>query len=227
MLGYHSSPVRWCEVPYTHSTHIVEWYNTLSNASFVAVALWLRTQFRCGNLPPALPALFLLLGLCSAWFHGTLSLAGQLADEFLIIWIALLSIGHFAQLPPGAVGFCTVAAVLALGMFPSLNHKLLIAGMLALMALLDLAVGTTQPHQVWAAWRRSLRWLGLSLAAWVLDLQLCRPGGQQLHFHAWWHILVAVASVHLAAVGCCVLGRHPCRLAYRCGGLLLATESAA
>ena len=225
-LGYGSSPVRWCEEHHTHSRYVVEWYNTLSNASFVAAALWLRLQFRCGELPPGLPALFLLLGLCSAWFHGTLSLAGQLADEMIIVMIVTLGLGHVLRLPAAAVAAGTLALALALGLFPSLNHKLMGAVLLLLPLLLEQVIAGTQPAATWKAWRLSLRWVGLSLLAWVLDMGLCQPAGQHLHFHAWWHVLVAVAGLHLAGVACAVRGGERCQLRYCCAGLLPATAAA-
>jgi hypothetical protein len=91
----HTSHLDWCEENYAVTPLIAEFWNTWSGLVLcfpvAPLAAWLfaRTQMR---VEPRLYLLWVLMcaaGLGSAYFHATLSLAGQILDEMSVIWLIL------------------------------------------------------------------------------------------------------------------------------------------
>lgn len=95
VLQFGSATADHCESNYAVSPWIAEWWNTVSSLFMFAVGLGgmaVAVQRRSGNgrlLPVWFPVMYLALGvvgLGSAWFHGTLSWAGQMADQIPMLW---------------------------------------------------------------------------------------------------------------------------------------------
>ncbi|KIO27981.1 hypothetical protein M407DRAFT_243175 [Tulasnella calospora MUT 4182] len=90
--GNHTSSLDWCEDNYTHSTHIAEFYNTLSNIPFILLGLWGMYTASKLNTPAKLRIMFAqsfisIIGVGSFIFHGTLLWHAQvMLDELPMIW---------------------------------------------------------------------------------------------------------------------------------------------
>lgn len=86
--GKATSNVDWCENNYVHSYYVAEWFNTLSSVPVALFALhgllhcW-RSGFEARQL--LVHSCFILVGLGSCCFHGTLTWQGQAADELPMI----------------------------------------------------------------------------------------------------------------------------------------------
>jgi hypothetical protein len=94
-----SSPVDWCEANYVHSQHIAEFWNTVSSLALSFFGVWglfvYRHDAQLHKLEPNLYLvwiLIILVGLGSVWFHGSLSVAGQISDEVPIVTLILVII---------------------------------------------------------------------------------------------------------------------------------------
>ena len=91
----HTSHIDWCEHNYAHTPHIAEFWNTGSGLvlcfPIAPMAAWLfrRMQLRVEPRLCILWALMCAAGLGSAYFHATLSLAGQILDEMSVIWLIM------------------------------------------------------------------------------------------------------------------------------------------
>lgn len=114
-----SSPVDWCEGNYLISSNIAEFVNTVKlNNYHIKTLLFHGFFLQFSNIlfflfPPVLIHLFreysqfvnpainmiwillILVGVCSAYFHATLSLIGQLLDEVAILWLFMAAFCMF------------------------------------------------------------------------------------------------------------------------------------
>lgn len=84
-----SATIDWCESNYSHSSYIVEFYNTVSSLLIAVAGLYdLGVVHRCGGTvrESVMAVLFVLVGLGSAAFHATLKFEYQLWDEIPMLW---------------------------------------------------------------------------------------------------------------------------------------------
>ena len=116
ILGYETSSVKWCEAIYQYSDYICEFFNTLTGFSYIYFSFLLfknlqlihGQQFGLKNIRNmsniefnnySIYATISLIGIFTVYFHGTLSLMGQLLDEFSILALLLLfDINHIRYL---------------------------------------------------------------------------------------------------------------------------------
>jgi len=88
------SPINWCEEDYARSSRVAEWWNTITNVSYViasagAVRLALRSStsgYNAKKLQVLFCASLFLTGVFSAYFHATLCWWGQKLDEIFETW---------------------------------------------------------------------------------------------------------------------------------------------
>lgn len=88
-----TSLLDWCELNYTESYYIAEFWNTLSNAPIIAFSLmcWIQCWRNGLEMRYHLASLsFLLVGIGSAAFHATLLFKNQLLDELPMVCISTI-----------------------------------------------------------------------------------------------------------------------------------------
>lgn len=185
--------------------------NTWSSLGFVVVALWAamrsarRRRRGLSTLAPGemrlLSTSLALVGVGSAFYHASLTFAGQVADVagmyLVATFILLHRIGLRFNISPvrGALGFTLLNAALMVGQVttPSLRRPVF-ASLLAVALIAE-----------WRAARSGRRWLGagaltmvVAFLIWIVDQQrlVCAPDSV-LQGHALWHLLGAVAAVCL------------------------------
>lgn len=184
--------------------------NTWSSLAFVVVALWIALRIRSSHraaaaLPKAEGRLFVgalvLVGAGSAFYHATLTFAGQVLDVsgmyLLATFMLLHRLAPRLRLPP-------FASVL---LFTATNAALMV-GQVTTPALRRVAFGVllaTALAVEWHASRRGRPWLlrgamlmALAFGIWVLDRErvICAPTSL-LQGHALWHGLGALAAACL------------------------------
>ncbi|KAL7413376.1 ceramidase [Mrakia frigida] len=89
--GQHTALIDWCEQNYQVSSHVAEFWNTLSNIPFMGMAIFGVYKTLHHGLPARFAASYLgmgLVGLGSFWFHATLKWEAQLCDELPMIWFS-------------------------------------------------------------------------------------------------------------------------------------------
>lgn len=192
--------------------------NTWSSLAFVVAALGLLSgagAARRSATAPAAPgaevafALTLaLVGLGSAFFHASLTFAGQFVDVFgmylAVTLIALVELARARGLPPRrllpALAGLNAALALALLLLPAARRFLFGGLVLAVLAAgrtrPSRALGEAPPRRL-ASWQRAaLVLLAAGALSWALDIThaACAPRSW-IQGHALWHLLTAGAAV--------------------------------
>lgn len=184
--------------------------NTWSSLAFVVAALWVGLRLRSpGRARAALPkaeaglliAALAVVGLGSAFYHATLTFAGQVVDVagmyLVATFILLHRLGPRFRLPPIGTVLVFVAA-----------NAALMAGQVTTPSMRRIAFGVLLVVALATEWRMSRRgrdWLArgallmiFAFIVWALDRErlVCDPEGV-LQGHALWHVLGAVAATCL------------------------------
>lgn len=187
--------------------------NTVSSLAFLAVAALVLADSRAQRLgggredgdarAPGAPLVFALLviGGGSAFYHASLSFAGQFVDVFgmylLATFIIAASLRRGRVIASGTLGAGYVAAnaMLAIALFvmPSIRRQVFAALVIAGVAL-ELRGGARGRRRLLAA----VALLGAGFALWALDLTrvACAPASWA-QGHAAWHVLGAAAAWQL------------------------------
>ncbi|KXJ26016.1 alkaline ceramidase [Exaiptasia diaphana] len=215
-----SSEIDWCEANYEFSHSIAEFYNTISNVVFLVIPPFFMYLFRpySAHIGQGINLIFFLLvviGVCSAYFHATLSLVGQLLDELAILWVIMAAFAMWA--PKWIIRICPfygnrhrlVYLMVLFGVFGTLLgfiHPIVNA-----FALLSLGppLVSLLVYEVMGSPNKVVHRLGFfctflwitAIACWINDRVFCETW-KSLSFpylHCGWHILIFVAS-YLACV---------------------------
>jgi hypothetical protein len=186
--------------------------NTLSSLAFVVVALLLlRDRPGAGAAPaPAYRAVYIIaliiIGLGSAFYHASLTFAGQFIDMmgmyFVATFVVLYAFGRLRRLKPRlvALGYILVNAGLAgtLLAVPALRRYAF-----AVIILLGILLEYVARNKSGSASGLKRLWYAVGLIAigfviWTLDITraVCSPHSI-LQGHAVWHVLGAAASWQL------------------------------
>ena len=226
--GYWSpstSSIDWCERNYAISHYIAEYWNCLSSFSMCVLGgiLFLRGVYNKIEARFLLSSLgFVIVGLGSAYFHGTLTHLGQMADELpmvysMIIWWFLLFRMNEFEPTINKLFFMDILVILGIfyGLLWTYVHSLQTFVLIfqAHMSLMVLGgIGKLiylyrQPHHHVSRLKNLLIvYVGLLISAfvcWTVDQQLCERlntiSRLNPQLHAWWHVFGAV-HCHLGIV---------------------------
>ncbi|KAI9365054.1 alkaline dihydroceramidase [Pilaira anomala] len=103
-----TSTIDWCEENYTVSPYIAEFFNTITNLSFIFLCMFgIYNVFR-NNASKTLIPLYLgvmMVGFGSWFFHMTLQYNMQLLDELPMLYVASIAVWHtFIADPKSTIG---------------------------------------------------------------------------------------------------------------------------
>ena len=217
-FALHSSPVDWCEENWANGNFFAEFYNTISNVFFVLLpmASTFKMQKYCKTVDGSFWGFQILLsivGIFSGYFHATLSFAGQLLDEWSILWINLYAVA--AWCPDRWIeGFATrkqfkmYIVLLAVLMTPlALAHPAINAPMLLLFGGVQISMlidyyPRTKSKTIKNLGKCATTVFLCAVICWVNDAVLCdfwkrtfsSIGLNYPQFHSFWHVGVATSS---------------------------------
>lgn len=207
----------WCEDNYTHSPHIAEFVNTVSNGLFfllppLLIRLHCSYAAHCGRGIHLVWLLLIVVGASLTYFHATLSLTGQLLDELAILWVVVASYwlwfpqscvpAYWREQPDGRARFCRLfvpgaAVTTLLGTIqPAVNAYCLMLLAIPSLALLLHQLRPERSPLVLALARRSIWLWGAAIGCWVGDRFFCDFWASLgfPYLHGAWHILIFLAS---------------------------------
>lgn len=226
--GYWSpstSSIDWCERNYVVTQYIAEFWNCISSLVMSLLAGILLVRGLYNNFEKRFLFLCLsfgIVGFGSAYFHGTLTHFGQMADELpmvysiIIWWYILFRMDKFnkAQDKPYAIDLAIVFGILY-GILWTYLHSLqtfviifqvhftlmVIGGIAKLIFLYRETQHYTSSIKYLIVTYISL--LFPAIICWIIDQQLCErmnsKDGFNPQLHAWWHLICAIDS-HIGIV---------------------------
>lgn len=167
---------------------------------------------RCGKGIHLIWALLIVVGVCSAYFHATLSLLGQLLDEVAILWVVMSGFAlwyprralptSWKNNPDGrrkfsncCVVFSTVSTFLGF-LQPAVNAFFLILLGFPALVLLAYQLKLEDDSRVVNLGKRSIIFWVLAIFCWINDKMFCDfwSGVGFPYLHGAWHILIFLAS---------------------------------
>ncbi|XP_077332428.1 alkaline ceramidase 1 isoform X1 [Lithobates pipiens] len=219
IFARHSSEVDWCEANYLHSEYVAEYYNTVSNISFLFVGplmMYLLHPYACRRtlMVHGVWILFTVIGLFSMYYHMTLSFFGQLLDELSILWVICLGYSiwfpqpHFPRFITsrsqfGVVIFITaVISTLLSFVKPTVNAYVLNCITIHILYVLVKEIRKcTDKDIINLAFMSFYLWL-LAISCWLSD-RLCCNFWKRINFcylHSFWHIFICLTVCHVNTV---------------------------
>jgi predicted membrane channel-forming protein YqfA (hemolysin III family) len=184
--------------------------NTWSSLAFVIAAVWIALRLRASDraraaLQRAEAGLFVatlaLLGFGSAFYHATLTFAGQVLDVagmyLVATFILLHRLGPRFNLPPigGILVFVTANAALMVAQVTTPSMRRVAFAVLLVLALV-IEWRSSRGGRPWLA--RGALLMVSAFVIWALDRErlICDPSSL-IQGHALWHGLGAVAATCL------------------------------
>ncbi len=226
-IGYWSpstSSIDWCERNYVFTKYIAEFWNCISSLLMCLLGGILIIRGLYYNIEKRFLLMnfsFGFVGFGSAYFHGTLTHFGQMADELpmvysmIIWWFILFQMNKF-KLNNQIISF---DIFIILGIFYSLLwtyiHTLktfilifqihftfmVLGGIIKLIYLYK-----QKQYHINSIRYLIIAYVGLLIPAiisWIIDQQLCEKmnskNGFNPQFHAWWHLICAI-DCHMGIV---------------------------
>ncbi|CAE6926861.1 Acer3 [Symbiodinium natans] len=200
--GAKTASVNWCERDYVVSFYIAEFANSVTSLCLVATGIYgIHAHVNLVELRYLLAFFsFVVIGLGSFAFHGTLLRSMQLLDEVPMVWANTVFIYICRSMKDArgsrrvgegmVLAVLTVLATLAIAVFDTDNQNVFL-----------LCYGSGVLYLVWRSYKfcrdstSSTSWLlfitaMLSYAGgfllWLADRNFCHSV-RQLHLHVFWH----------------------------------------
>ncbi|XP_077988885.1 alkaline ceramidase 2-like [Glandiceps talaboti] len=205
-----SSEVDWCELNYAIVPGIAEFFNTVSNFLFILMPPMLMYLFRqySQQVNGGVNIVWMLLvvvGICSAYFHATLSLVGQLLDELAIIWVIMMALSMWfpRRFYPASLNgdrnkfqsimlFLTVVGTALACLHPAVNHIFLISSVLPIFVLFIIELKRSVCPRVHKLGLLCAIYTMMAVTVWVSDKINCELWTflRFPYLHSLWHILI-------------------------------------
>lgn len=210
-----TSTIDWCEPNYLATRFVAEPFNTLSNLSFILLGIAGAVhELRDRNLQISYLTLFASLafiGISSLFFHASLTIWAQQADELSMVWHLLLYfhlINTKDQINVNPIwgmmliGYCILFSIVHMTFKTTTLFQIHFGVLLALL----LARIYKDYHQVYFTRAGKFVLLEAVVAAllgfglWIFDYHYCELSLTYLYplnGHVFWHIFMGIAAYDL------------------------------
>jgi hypothetical protein len=195
-MEYESSSIDWCEDNYVYSNYIAEFYNSISNIPYILfyfLGLYSFKKMKCKRKDRLLYGGLLFTGISSFYFHATLSLYGQLLDEFSIILLLtnVLLVTYKRGWVRLLIQTYVIIHCILMIYFPFINIPVLFSvGFLIWREYRNKNI-MAQKH----IWKNTEFYFFIAMICWFLDKFFC-DYVKFLNLHAFWHIFSAIGSYY-------------------------------
>jgi len=202
--GARTSAVDWCEVNYTWSYYIAEFFNTITSLPAALLALnsiYLTYKYGYSKRFFVVNMMVAMVGIGSAAFHGTLLWTGQILDEMPMVYASLSFLYAVLEMEAdkkpvykysahALIAFALVFTGVYLYL-PDFFIFFLVAYILCILTLVYhlskiYRRPTTLLHQKVFIVSSTAFYIGGWAFFWVPEVLFCNQL-QAFNFHAWWH----------------------------------------
>lgn len=204
-MEYESSKIDWCEKNYEWSPYIVEFFNTITNIPYIIfyyIGLYSFKNFKCNGDDKLLYGCLFFIGITSMYFHATLSLYGQLLDEFCIILLLMntLTMVYKNKYTQFYIKCYTLTHSVVMCYYPWINIPVLFIIGFCIWKLLRTRFKKYKDISFKKYWILSQILFLSSVTCWIIDRFMCGYI-QNIQFHALWHVLSAFCAYYSILVG--------------------------
>ncbi|KAI9353905.1 ceramidase, partial [Obelidium mucronatum] len=227
-----TSTLDWCEENYAVTQYIAEYYNTLSNISFLIVSVFgLKTlrELRVEELRDYLAlGSLVVVGIGSTLFHGTMQFHAQILDEVPMIYVNSLAVLDRQENNALAILFTILATIISVMYYITKDNEFFGNCHASLVVVLIFAppvqlkrlyqkFGKYHPEEtfsnLWKVyWYSIITYLG-GFGLWSFDNRHCLvlrsakekvgfPANALLEFHLWWHVFSALGGYGVVILLC-------------------------
>lgn len=191
------STVDWCEPNYEWTPYIAESANAISSLciSFSSALTMYQTKTKTTSLKVRLAQVIgIAIGIGSAWFHGTLTYNGQLADELSMTYLMMVSVPTVLNL--STLRTIVLYAILLLHSVMTITldtmpkYQYLIFQTVFMIQVALLAKVLYEKRSLTTRCNVTIVSFGVAGVCWLCDFYLCETIGHR-YLHAMWHVVVS------------------------------------
>lgn len=196
LYDYQSSSIDWCEPNYVYDENIVEYWNSISSlfisgCGIVGIYFYPNVTLLYASLIP--------IGITSCYFHGTLSLLGQLMDEISIFFAIMIGLRHvniyiYEFCHPFILTLVNTAQFIIVCLFPEYNRIMFfIYGGMCVKLIDNMGHHINMSSVIKNDIHTAVGLFGASVIVWAIDY-ICL---YHIYLHALWHILIGLTGFYL------------------------------
>jgi len=202
MIKYLTSEIDWCEDNFVYCDKIAELWNSLTSGFFILFGLYGLYKMPIKNkYVYFFYSNNIFIGLTSILFHTTLSIEGQILDEFSILFYILNGVIYLEKFHKTHIK-TTVLSIISVPflvyIYPIMNRFFLF---MTAPYVLYLAKKNTNylkeiDKDIYKLICNSRLSFGISFICWIVDIICFLPIGS----HFIWHILIAYSCYNLTVI---------------------------
>lgn len=195
ITNYFSSTIDWCEINNEKSVMIVEFWNSISSLfisvlGVVGVYYYPNATILYHTLIP--------IGITSFYFHATLSLLGQMLDEFFIAYSIVVSLHYINYYVcricnPYYLIVINGAQIIILFVNPSLNRFILFMYAGYCYKIINHIKNTECTDLSLKHINIAQKVFIMAVCCWLIDYLCVLP----INLHALWHVLIGVSATFI------------------------------
>ena len=187
---YNFTPIDWCEPNYVYSKYIAEFWNTISNITFLILGYYGFKYCKKNILNSTYYLIFtiyILIGIFSAYFHASLTTLGQLLDEISIYFVIVTGLCCYMDINM----LITLPFIPVIFIYPYYNPYLLFILGIGIFYKVNVSFTKMNDTQKRLVAIIIVMFL-ISLFLWLFD-KVCYFDGE-IHTHFIFHITIAMTG---------------------------------
>ena len=177
--------VNFCEEKYHVNPYISEFWNSISNLSYIYVG------YRVSRIPTFSNSIY-AVGLASFLFHATGRFYAEVLDEFSMCFLVLLIYCHSDQVSKEDIHFLT--SIMILNFIFYVKYKLFI---IFYFLYTSMVIITFSKFYYKKGIGEFLMYFIPAKICWLIEQNYCQDHQELYIFHSLWHILSAMSLYKL------------------------------